>query len=82
MIVNVKDVKRIWNDYHYQQQNQSDTFNHQNQQNSNLMLPVTINGGPLSYSYLFHSLHIHFGLVDSYGSEHLISGFQFPGEVC
>ncbi|KAH9416414.1 Carbonic anhydrase- protein 10 [Dermatophagoides pteronyssinus] len=65
---------------HYQQQNQSDTFNQQNS-NSNQMLPVTINGGPLSYSYLFHSLHIHFGLVDSYGSEHLISGFQFPGEI-
>lgn len=42
---------------------------------------VTINGGPLSYSYEFHSLHIHFGLVDSYGSEHFISGFQFPGEI-
>ena len=42
---------------------------------------VTINGGPLSYTYTFHCLHIHFGRIDSYGSEHSISGFLFPGEV-
>ncbi len=45
-------------------------------------LPVTINGGPLSYSYSFHALYIHFGQIDTYGSEHSISGFLFPGEVC
>ncbi|KAI2801050.1 Carbonic anhydrase- protein 10 [Blomia tropicalis] len=44
-------------------------------------LPININGGPLSYSYTFHSLHIHFGRIDSHGSEHSISGFQFPGEI-
>jgi hypothetical protein len=42
---------------------------------------INISGGPLSYSYNFHSLHLHFGRTDSYGSEHSIAGLSFPGEV-
>nr|XP_046918388.1 carbonic anhydrase-related protein 10-like [Dermatophagoides farinae] len=75
----------VFHSHYYSYNNQSDittTTNNNNNNNDNLIPPpVTINGGPLSYSYIFHSLHIHFGLVDSYGSEHLISGFQFPGEI-
>lgn len=42
---------------------------------------INISGGPLSYSYSFHSLHLHFGRTDATGSEHTIAGLAFPGEV-
>lgn len=46
-------------------------------------LPNTVNisGGPLSYSYTFDSVQLHFGRTDSVGSEHTISGLAFPAEV-
>lgn len=42
---------------------------------------VNISGGPLSYSYSFQSIHLHFGRSDGIGSEHTISGLSFAGEV-
>lgn len=42
---------------------------------------VNISGGPLSYSYTFDSIHIHFGRDDKQGSEHFIDGVSFPAEV-
>lgn len=42
---------------------------------------VTIQGGPLSYSYRFYELHLHYGKSDDQGSEHTIASKQFPAEV-
>ncbi|GFY72808.1 putative carbonic anhydrase-like protein 1 [Trichonephila inaurata madagascariensis] len=42
---------------------------------------LNITGGPLSYKYRFSEIHIHFARTDEKGSEHLISGYQFPAEV-
>lgn len=44
-------------------------------------LAVNISGGPLSYQYRFHELHIHYGRSDDRGSEHTIAGKPFPAEV-
>lgn len=43
--------------------------------------PVNISGGPLSYRYQFHEVHLHFGLDDRVGSEHTVNGHTFPAEV-
>ncbi|XP_045204243.2 putative carbonic anhydrase-like protein 1 isoform X2 [Mercenaria mercenaria] len=37
-------------------------------------------GGPLSYTYRLNHIKIHFGSYDEIGSEHTISGKQFPVE--
>lgn len=42
---------------------------------------VNISGGPLSYSYRLEEIRLHFGSEDSRGSEHLLNGQAFPGEV-
>lgn len=42
---------------------------------------INVNGGPLSYSYTFDSIYIHFGANDKFGSEHYIAGSSFPAEV-
>ncbi|KOX75822.1 Putative carbonic anhydrase-like protein 2 [Melipona quadrifasciata] len=42
--------------------------------------PVNISGGPLSYRYQFHEIHLHFGLDDRTGSEHTVDGHAFPAE--
>jgi hypothetical protein len=42
---------------------------------------VNITGGPLSYRYQFHEIHIHYGLRDDGGSEHFVDGYAFPAEV-
>uniref|UniRef100_A0AAY4DSH6 Alpha-carbonic anhydrase domain-containing protein n=1 Tax=Denticeps clupeoides TaxID=299321 RepID=A0AAY4DSH6_9TELE len=42
---------------------------------------VNISGGPLSYSYRLEEIRLHFGSDDSQGSEHLLNGQPFPGEV-
>ncbi|KTG42018.1 hypothetical protein cypCar_00021048 [Cyprinus carpio] len=42
---------------------------------------VNISGGPLSYSYRLEEIRLHFGTEDSRGSEHLLNGQAFPGEV-
>lgn len=43
--------------------------------------PVNLTGGPLSYRYRFHEIHIHYGLHDQFGSEHSVQGYTFPAEV-
>jgi hypothetical protein len=52
-----------------------------NEASINRLPQSTLSGGPLSYSYTIHSLHLHFGRTDEAGSEHFISGNQFPAEV-
>ncbi|XP_076853612.1 carbonic anhydrase-related protein 10 isoform X2 [Brachyhypopomus gauderio] len=42
---------------------------------------VNVSGGPLSYSYRLEEIRLHFGSEDSQGSEHLLNGQAFPGEV-
>ena len=42
---------------------------------------LNVSGGPLSYKYQLHELHIRYGLSDVAGSEHLIDGRAFPAEV-
>jgi len=42
---------------------------------------ININEGPLSYSYTFDSIYLHFGTSDYFGSEHFIDGASFPAEV-
>ncbi|XP_078064893.1 carbonic anhydrase-related protein 10-like, partial [Mustelus asterias] len=42
---------------------------------------VNVSGGPLSYSYCLEEIRLHFGSVDSQGSEHWIGGKSFPAEV-
>lgn len=42
---------------------------------------VNLTGGPLSYRYRFHEIHIHYGLHDQFGSEHSVQGYTFPAEV-
>ena len=42
---------------------------------------VNVTGGPLSYTYALDSIHLHFGTIDTKGSEHTIEGIAFPGEV-
>jgi len=51
-----------------------------NMQISN-QIPVNLTGGPLSYRYRFHEIHIHYGLHDQFGSEHSVEGYTFPAEV-
>lgn len=46
-----------------------------------MQVPVNITGGPLSYRYRFHEIHIHYGLHDQFGSEHSVDGYTFPAEV-
>ncbi|XP_046431865.1 carbonic anhydrase-related protein 10 isoform X1 [Neodiprion virginianus] len=43
--------------------------------------PVNISGGPLSYRYQFHEIHLHYGLHDRTGSEHTVDGYAFPAEI-
>ncbi|XP_074600135.1 carbonic anhydrase-related protein 10-like isoform X2 [Brevipalpus obovatus] len=48
---------------------------------SRKQVPINISGGPLSYSYTFSSMYIHFGRSDEYGSEHFIDNVSFPAEL-
>ncbi|CAM1316373.1 CA10 (predicted) [Pycnogonum litorale] len=43
--------------------------------------PINISNGPLSYSFRFHEIHLHFGLENYRGSEHQIDGYNFPAEI-
>ncbi|CAO1383134.1 unnamed protein product [Diamesa serratosioi] len=47
----------------------------------NNQIPVNLTGGPLSYRYRFHEMHIHYGLHDQFGSEHSVEGYTFPAEI-
>ncbi|CAL1277081.1 unnamed protein product, partial [Larinioides sclopetarius] len=49
--------------------------------NPQTSVPINISGGPLSYKYRFHELHLHYGRTDDRGSEHTVSGTSFPGEL-
>ncbi|XP_037071230.1 carbonic anhydrase-related protein 10-like, partial [Pollicipes pollicipes] len=42
---------------------------------------VNITGASLSYSYQLEEAHIHFGMKNTDGSEHQISGRAFPAEI-
>ncbi|KAG7505262.1 carbonic anhydrase-related protein 10-like [Solea senegalensis] len=42
---------------------------------------VNISGGPLGYSYRLEEIRLHFGSEDAQGSEHVLNGQGFPGEV-
>ncbi|XP_021697212.1 carbonic anhydrase-related protein 10 [Aedes aegypti] len=46
-----------------------------------LQVPVNLTGGPLSYRYRFHEIHVHYGLHDQFGSEHSVEGYTFPAEI-
>lgn len=49
---------------------------------SNEPIPsVILQDGPLSYRYTLSHLTFHYGRQINHGSEHLIDGAQFPGEV-
>ncbi|KAI8482515.1 Carbonic anhydrase- protein 10 [Branchiostoma belcheri] len=41
---------------------------------------VNLTGGPLSYLYRLQELRLHYGSIDSQGSEHSVDGYSFPGE--
>ena len=42
---------------------------------------TNITGGPLSYSYSLTFARLHFGGMDTQGSEHLVDNHPFPAEV-
>ncbi|XP_014257155.1 carbonic anhydrase-related protein 10-like isoform X2 [Cimex lectularius] len=42
---------------------------------------VNFTGGPLSYKYQLHHIHVHYGMDDETGSEHTINGHTFPAEI-
>ena len=42
---------------------------------------VYISGGPLSYEYRLKEMVLHYGRENDRGSEHTISGHQFPAEI-
>lgn len=58
------------------------TINNETAPNSGtVQVPVNLTGGPLSYRYRFHEIHIHYGLHDQFGSEHSVEGYTFPAEI-
>lgn len=46
-----------------------------------LVSAIELNGGPLAYTYTLSHISLHYGRDEFKGSEHTISGFQFPGEL-
>ncbi|KAG7270968.1 hypothetical protein CRUP_012458 [Coryphaenoides rupestris] len=40
-----------------------------------------MSGGPLGYNYRLEEIRLHFGSEDYQGSEHLLNGQGFPGEL-
>jgi len=59
----------------------SNSVNGQSGSSRSSKMLVNITGGPLSYRYQFHEIHIHYGLRDDGGSEHTVDGYAFPAEV-
>ncbi|CAG2164349.1 unnamed protein product [Oppiella nova] len=47
----------------------------------NVEQSVVLSSGPLSYQYTLSNITLHFGRENNRGSEHTISGVQFPGEI-
>ncbi|XP_070502301.1 carbonic anhydrase-related protein 10 [Chironomus tepperi] len=72
------DNDTIYNSYGNINSMSSSSLN--NMQISN-QIPVNLTGGPLSYRYRFHEIHIHYGLHDQFGSEHSVEGYTFPAEI-
>lgn len=46
-----------------------------------LISNVELTGGPLAYTYTLSHISLHYGRDENKGSEHTISGNQFPGEL-
>uniref|UniRef100_A0A8C4PZB0 Carbonic anhydrase 10 n=1 Tax=Eptatretus burgeri TaxID=7764 RepID=A0A8C4PZB0_EPTBU len=42
---------------------------------------VNVSGGPMAYSHRLEEMRLHFGSNDVRGSEHLLNGQAFPGEI-
>lgn len=42
---------------------------------------VNISGGPMTYRHRLEEIRLHFGSEDGQGSEHLLNGQSFAGEV-
>uniref|UniRef100_A0A8C4NJ73 Carbonic anhydrase 10 n=3 Tax=Eptatretus burgeri TaxID=7764 RepID=A0A8C4NJ73_EPTBU len=42
---------------------------------------VNVSGGPMAYSHRLEEMRLHFGSNDVRGSEHLLNGQAFPGEL-
>ncbi|XP_061665721.1 carbonic anhydrase-related protein 10a isoform X2 [Syngnathoides biaculeatus] len=42
---------------------------------------VNISGGPMMYSHRLEEIRLHFGSEDNQGSEHLLNGQAFSGEI-
>lgn len=40
-----------------------------------------LSGGPLLHKYQFKQFHFHWGASDDHGSEHMINGKSYPGEL-
>ena len=62
-------------------QNDRNGLNSQHQHHHLPKKPVTISGGPLSYTYTLSNVTLHFGRENNRGSEHAIAGQQFAGEL-
>lgn len=78
-VIFTADNDTIYNSYGSNSNSMSGMSN-SNMQISN-QTPVNLTGGPLSYRYRFHEIHIHYGLHDQFGSEHSVEGYTFPAEV-
>ncbi len=44
-------------------------------------LQIDISGGPVPDEYQFLQFHMHWGLNDLEGAEHVVDGVRLPGEV-
>ncbi|XP_013408373.1 carbonic anhydrase-related protein 10 [Lingula anatina] len=42
---------------------------------------INITGGPFSYTYRVTEIHLHFGSIDNWGSEHSVDGYKYPAEI-
>ena len=42
---------------------------------------VSLDGGPLSYSYRLSHIKLRYGTGETHGSEHSVDGFYFAAEV-
>lgn len=79
-VIFTADNDTIYNSYGSNSMGGMGSSSSSNMQISN-QTPVNLTGGPLSYRYRFHEIHIHYGLHDQFGSEHSVEGYTFPAEV-
>lgn len=64
-VIFTADNDTIYNSYGSNSNSMSGSMGN-NAQISN-QTPVNLTGGPLSYRYRFHEIHIHYGLHDQFG---------------